>query len=65
MAAIVTAAVLWTPPLLSTKRCSKKPVDACGCHHVYGVRHCHPTRRTNHCEATASLELSTQSTQPA
>ncbi|HYO66825.1 MAG TPA: hypothetical protein VEU33_12135, partial [Archangium sp.] len=31
--------------------CSKKRVDACGCHHVYGVRHCHPKRKSEHCEA--------------
>ena len=31
--------------------CKKKRVDPCGCHHVYGVRHCHPTRKTDHCEA--------------
>ena len=35
--------------------CKKKRVDACGCHHVYGVRHCHPDRRSKHCEALASL----------
>jgi hypothetical protein len=31
--------------------CAKKRVDACGCHHVYGMRHCHPNRKSNHCEA--------------
>ena len=31
--------------------CAKKRVDACGCHHVYGVRHCHPKRKSEHCEA--------------
>ena len=31
--------------------CSKKRVDACGCHHVYGLRHCHPNRKTPKCEA--------------
>lgn len=31
--------------------CAKKRVDACGCHHVYGVRHCHPNRKSDHCEA--------------
>jgi hypothetical protein len=31
--------------------CQKKRVDTCGCHHVYGIRHCHPNRKTSHCEA--------------
>lgn len=31
--------------------CAKKRVDPCGCHHVYGARHCHPNRKTDHCEA--------------
>ncbi|HLL54080.1 MAG TPA: hypothetical protein VK447_11060 [Myxococcaceae bacterium] len=56
LGAILLAAVLWTPPLVKTGRCMKKPVDPCGCHHVYGVRHCHPTRRTSHCEARAETQ---------
>jgi hypothetical protein len=31
--------------------CAKKRVDACGCHHVYGIRHCHPNRKSDRCEA--------------
>ncbi|MGQ0505500.1 MAG: hypothetical protein ACT4TC_09285 [Myxococcaceae bacterium] len=31
--------------------CEKKRVDVCGCHHVYGARHCHPNRKSTHCEA--------------
>ena len=31
--------------------CAKKRVDPCGCHHVYGMRHCHPNRKSDHCEA--------------
>jgi hypothetical protein len=31
-----------------------KRTDACGCHHQWGLRHCHPSRRTSHCEAPAS-----------
>ena len=50
---LLLGALLWTPPLLRTDRCAKKRVDACGCHHVFGVRHCHPSRRTTHCEAMA------------
>ena len=53
---VLLAATLWTPPLVKSGRCLKKPVDSCGCHHVFGVRHCHPSRRTNHCEARASWE---------
>ena len=37
--------------------CKKKRVDACGCHHVYGVRHCHPDRKGKHCEAIVKAEL--------
>lgn len=37
--------------------CSKKRVDACGCHHVYGMRHCHMNRRSEHCEAPANARL--------
>lgn len=31
--------------------CAKKRVDPCGCHHIYGMRHCHPNRKSDHCEA--------------
>lgn len=34
-----------------TDKCSKKRTDACGCHHVYGLKHCHPNKKTPHCEA--------------
>ncbi len=40
-----------TAPVFNPAVCSKKRVDACGCHHVYGVRHCHPKRKSEHCEA--------------
>jgi hypothetical protein len=40
-----------TAPVFNPSLCSKKRVDACGCHHVYGVRHCHPKRKSEHCEA--------------
>ena len=33
------------------RECTKKRVDPCGCHHVFGVRHCHPNRATSHCQA--------------
>lgn len=37
--------------------CAKKRVDACGCHHVYGIRHCHPNRKTDHCEAPVNASV--------
>jgi hypothetical protein len=40
-----------TAPVFNPAICAKKRVDACGCHHVYGVRHCHPKRKSEHCEA--------------
>lgn len=36
---------------LGTRSCTKKRVDPCGCHRVFGIRHCHPQRKTVHCEA--------------
>jgi len=48
-----------TAPVFNPAVCSKKRVDACGCHHVYGVRHCHPKRKSEHCEAMV------QATEPA
>lgn len=42
----MTAAPVFNPGI-----CAKKRVDACGCHHVYGIRHCHARRRSDHCEA--------------
>jgi hypothetical protein len=38
-------------PVFNPSTCAKKRVDACGCHHVYGLRHCHPNRKSEHCEA--------------
>jgi hypothetical protein len=37
--------------------CAKKRVDACGCHHVYGIRHCHPNRKGGHCEAPVKAQM--------
>ena len=42
-----------TVPVFNPSVCAKKRVDACGCHHVYGIRHCHPKRKSEHCEAMA------------
>ena len=41
------------PPSFPLGPCSRKRVDPCGCHHVYGLRHCHPNRKTPHCELPA------------
>ncbi|HVG61964.1 MAG TPA: hypothetical protein VNA24_25600 [Hyalangium sp.] len=38
--------------------CEKKRVDPCGCHHVYGIRHCHPNRKGAHCEAPVKAQVS-------
>jgi hypothetical protein len=38
--------------------CAKKRVDACGCHHVYGIRHCHPNRKGDHCQAPVKAQVS-------
>jgi hypothetical protein len=43
-------------PVFNPAVCAKKRVDACGCHHVYGVRHCHPKRKSDHCEAMVKAE---------
>ncbi|MET0403412.1 MAG: hypothetical protein ABW123_13450 [Cystobacter sp.] len=37
-------------PVFNPSLCAKKRVDSCGCHHVYGVRHCHSKRQSEHCE---------------
>lgn len=44
-----------TAPVFNPSICNKRRVDACGCHHVYGVRHCHPKRQTDHCESMAQV----------
>jgi hypothetical protein len=63
-----------TAPVFNPAVCSKKRVDACGCHHVYGVRHCHPKRKSEHCEAMVQAtepskptweELLSHGTEPA
>jgi|GEM_PF-1738112 len=44
-------------PVFNPSICAKKRVDACGCHHVYGIRHCHPNRKGGHCEAPVKAQL--------
>lgn len=58
------AALLWMapaalangPPLEPARNqaCAKKRTDACGCHHYYGLRHCHPKLKTDRCERPVS-----------
>lgn len=38
---------------MGTDACLKKRVDRCGCHRVFGRRHCHPNRQTDWCDAFA------------
>ena len=33
-----------------------KRTDACGCHHQWGMRHCHPQKKTPRCEAPVRSE---------
>ncbi len=49
-----------TAPVFNPAICAKKRVDACGCHHVYGIRHCHPKRKSEHCEAMAQAPQSSK-----
>ncbi|MCY1018101.1 hypothetical protein [Pyxidicoccus sp. MSG2] len=50
-------------PVFSPSTCAKKRVDPCGCHHVYGIRHCHPNRKGDHCEAPVKAQLPAESTE--
>ncbi|MCI0572698.1 MAG: hypothetical protein L0Y66_18240 [Myxococcaceae bacterium] len=50
---VVAPAQAASPPLQATSgsSCAKKRTDACGCHHHFGLRHCHPKLKTPRCEA--------------
>lgn len=50
-------------PVFNPAVCAKKRVDPCGCHHVYGIRHCHPARKGDHCEAPVKAQLPAESTE--
>ncbi len=61
MRSAALAALLWmvpagaianAPPLEPARNqaCARKRTDACGCHHYYGLRHCHPKLKTERCE---------------
>lgn len=51
-------------PVFNPSVCAKKRVDPCGCHHVYGIRHCHPNRKGEHCEAPVKAQLPTEAKEP-
>ncbi len=34
----------------------EKRTDPCGCHHQWGLRHCHPKKKTPRCEAPVAEE---------
>lgn len=42
------SALFWTATAAAH---DNKRIDACGCHHQYGLRHCHPKKKSNRCEA--------------
>ena len=39
--------------------------DRCGCHHQYGLRHCHPNKKSQGCEAPASARVKEAAKPPA
>lgn len=45
------AALLWGA---SATAHDNRRIDACGCHHQYGLRHCHPKKKSERCEAPVS-----------
>lgn len=51
VAVSINAAPVYLTRPVDPQVCAKKRVDPCGCHHVYGIRHCHPNRKGDHCEA--------------
>lgn len=54
----MSALALWVSiPIFAEGPCAKKRVDACGCHHVHGIKHCHPNRKTKKCRAYAAWKL--------
>jgi hypothetical protein len=42
-----------------------KRTDKCGCHHQFGLRHCHPNKETPFCEAPAAGKAPLPKTPPA
>ena len=50
---------------MGTNACLKKRVDRCGCHRIFGRRHCHPNRRTETCDAYAVDQRANSSASPS
>ena len=48
---IAMAAALAVSLAAGSAAAHEKRTDACGCHHQYGSRHCHPKKKKTHCEA--------------
>lgn len=46
-AAVVLGVLCFVGPVAA----HEKRADKCGCHHQYGLRHCHPKYKTKTCEA--------------
>jgi hypothetical protein len=38
----------------------EKRTDRCGCHHEFGLRHCHPNKKTQGCEAPVKAKVPAQ-----
>lgn len=51
---VLTAALCFTA--LPAFGHDTKRTDACGCHHQWGLRHCHPKLKTPRCEAPAAKD---------
>ena len=64
MAVSLNAAPVYLSRPVDPQVCAKKRVDPCGCHHVYGMRHCHPNRKGDHCESPVKASTDVTSSQP-
>lgn len=59
--ALGAALLLWSSPAEAHK---EKRTDPCGCHHQWGLRHCHPKKKSPRCEApVADVKTKTPSEQ--
>lgn len=47
-AALALAVAMFAGPAFGHR---SKRTDKCGCHHQYGLVHCHPNLKSNRCEA--------------
>ena len=48
VAGLMAAAPAWS---------HEKRTDRCGCHHEFGLRHCHPNKKTQSCEAPVKAKV--------